>query len=59
MQAAPPPPQQYAPAPPPPPAGPQALTPEAISELQQLAALHEQGILTDEEFAAQKARLLG
>ena len=54
MQAAPPPP----PAAPPPPAGPQGLTPEAIAELQQLAALHEQGILTDEEFATQKARLL-
>jgi hypothetical protein len=30
-----------------------------IEQLQQLGALHEQGILTDEEFAAQKARLLG
>ena len=26
--------------------------------LQQLADLHSQGVLTDEEFAAQKARLL-
>jgi hypothetical protein len=30
-----------------------------IAQLKELAALKEQGILTDEEFAAQKARLLG
>lgn len=30
-----------------------------IAQLQQLAALHSQGILTDEEFAAKKAQLLG
>ena len=30
-----------------------------VDELKQLAALREQGILTDEEFAAQKAKLLG
>jgi len=29
-----------------------------IDELERLAALHEQGILTDEEFAAQKKKLL-
>jgi hypothetical protein len=29
------------------------------SELTQLAQLHQQGILTDEEFAAKKAQLLG
>jgi hypothetical protein len=28
-------------------------------KLTQLAALHEQGALTDDEFAAAKARLLG
>jgi hypothetical protein len=28
-------------------------------QLNQLAALHEQGALTDDEFAAAKARLLG
>jgi hypothetical protein len=30
----------------------------AISELAQLADLHKQGVLTDEEFSRQKARLL-
>lgn len=32
---------------------------DKIEQLKQLGALHEQGILTDEEFAAQKAKLLG
>ena len=41
--------QQYAP--PPPEADP-------IAKLRELGELHEQGILTDEEFAAQKAKLL-
>lgn len=40
------------------PAAPAALTSEAIAQLQQLAELRTAGILTDEEFAAQKARLL-
>lgn len=30
-----------------------------IAELQQLAQLHQQGILTDEEFSAKKAQILG
>lgn len=30
-----------------------------IDELERLAALHRSGVLTDEEFAAQKARVLG
>lgn len=30
-----------------------------IAKLKELASLHEQGILTDDEFAAQKAKLLG
>jgi hypothetical protein len=48
---------QYAePPPPPPPAAPEA---DPIEQLKQLGQLHEQGILTDEEFAAQKAKLLG
>jgi Short C-terminal domain len=47
-------PPQYAP---PPPAGNGGSDP--IQQLKELAALREQGILTDEEFAAQKARLLG
>ena len=51
--------QQYAEpqyAPPPPAAAPAA---DPIEQLKELAALHEQGVLTDEEFAAQKAKLLG
>ena len=43
-------------APPPPAAGPAA---DPIEQLTQLAALKEQGVLTDEEFAAQKAKILG
>jgi hypothetical protein len=41
---------------PPPPAAPAA---DPIEQLKQLAELHTQGVLTDEEFAAQKAKLLG
>ena len=33
--------------------------PDPIEQLKQLGELHSQGVLTDEEFAAQKARLLG
>jgi Short C-terminal domain len=43
-------------APPPAPAEPEQ---DPIELLKQLGALHEQGILTDEEFAAQKAKILG
>jgi putative oligomerization/nucleic acid binding protein len=47
----------------PPPAAPQAaaggVAPDPIEQLKQLGQLHEQGVLTDEEFAAQKAKLLG
>lgn len=32
---------------------------DKIAQIQKLAQLHEQGILTDDEFAAQKAKLLG
>jgi Short C-terminal domain len=42
--------------PPPPPAAPEQ---DPIEQLKQLGQLHEQGILTDEEFAAQKAKILG
>ena len=35
------------------------MSQEKINELQQLGQLHEQGVLTDEEFAAQKAKILG
>ncbi|MFZ4719622.1 MAG: SHOCT domain-containing protein [Ilumatobacteraceae bacterium] len=55
--------QQQAPAapPPPPPAAPAAAPAgdDTIAKLQQLAELKNQGILTEEEFAAQKAKLLG
>ncbi len=34
------------------------ISSDAVEKLQQLAKLHEQGVLTDEEFAAQKERLL-
>jgi hypothetical protein len=47
--------QQYA-APPPAPA-PEAADP--IAQLKELAELRSQGILTDAEFDAQKARILG
>jgi Short C-terminal domain len=51
-----PPQEQYA-APPPPPPAPPAEDPR-IAQLEKLAELKGQGILTDEEFAAQKARVL-
>ena len=51
-----PPPQQYAPPPEPPAAPSQA---DVISQLKQLGELRDAGILTEEEFAAQKAKLLG
>jgi hypothetical protein len=42
------------------PAAPQAAAaPDPIEQLKQLGELHQQGVLTDEEFAAQKAKLLG
>ena len=44
---------QYAEAP------PAAPAPDLGAQLTQLAQLHEQGILTDEEFAAKKAQILG
>jgi hypothetical protein len=55
--------QQPAPPQPPPPAPPPAAAPAAsspmIDQLNQLAALHQQGVLTDDEFAAAKAKLFG
>ncbi len=32
---------------------------ESVAKLQQLAQLHSQGVLSDEEFAAAKAKILG
>ncbi len=45
----------------PPPEAAQAAPPEddLTAKVQQLAALHSQGLLTDEEFAAGKAKALG
>jgi hypothetical protein len=51
-------PQQQAPAAAPPPAAP-AGEPSVIDQLKELGELKSQGILTEEEFAAQKAKLLG
>lgn len=44
-------------APPPAPAPPAEQSP--IEQLKELAALKDQGVLTEEEFAAQKAKILG
>jgi len=38
---------------------PAAPAPDPLAQLKQLGDLHTQGILTDEEFAAQKAKILG
>jgi hypothetical protein len=46
-------------APPPPPAPAPAGEDAVITQLQQLADLKNQGILSDAEFEAQKARILG
>jgi len=53
--------QQAQQAPPPPPAPAPAaggMNDAAIAQLKSLAELHQQGILTDEEFSAQKAKIL-
>ena len=42
-----------------PPAAQAAPAADPIEQLKQLGELHESGVLTDEEFAAQKAKLLG
>ena len=54
-EQAPPPQESYAP--PPPPA--QMAQDDVITQLERLGALKAQGLLTEEEFAAQKAQLLG
>lgn len=51
----PPPQQQQAP---PPPAAPSQSS-AMLDQLNQLAALHQQGVLTDDEFSAAKAKLFG
>ncbi len=61
QQQPPPPPQQpvYQQQPPPPPAPSGGISDDAIQQLKELGALKEQGILTEEEFVAQKAKVLG
>jgi hypothetical protein len=54
-----PPPQQYAPPPPPQQVAAPASGSDQIEQLERLGALKAQGLLTDEEFAAQKAKILG
>jgi len=39
--------------------GPAPPAQDPIGQLRELGELHAQGVLTDEEFASQKARLLG
>jgi hypothetical protein len=46
-------------APPAPAAEPTAPGPDPIEQLTQLAALKDSGALTEEEFEAQKAKILG
>ena len=42
------------------PAAPAApAAPDPLEQIEKLAKLHADGVLTDEEFAAQKAKLLG
>jgi hypothetical protein len=53
-------PQQQAYAPPPPPPQPAApAQADVLGQLQQLGELKAAGVLTEEEFAAQKAKILG
>jgi Short C-terminal domain len=49
--------EQYAP-PPPPPAQPAGGGQSRVDALRELASLKDQGVLTEEEFAAEKARIL-
>jgi len=52
--------QQYAEQAPPPAAAPAAPSEDdAIAQIEKLGALKEKGLLTEEEFTAQKSKLLG
>jgi hypothetical protein len=51
-------PQQYAAPPPAPVPAPASGGEDRVEKLKDLAALREQGVLTDEEFAAEKSRIL-
>ena len=46
-------------APPPPPAAPAASPQDTVALLKELAELKDAGVLTEAEFAAQKAKILG
>lgn len=50
---------QQQPPPPPAAAGGGGISNDAIEQLKELGALKEQGILTEQEFAVQKAKILG
>ena len=54
-----PPQQAYAPPPPPPPQPAAPAQDDMITQLQKLGELKSAGVLTEEEFAAQKAKILG
>jgi len=50
---------EYQQAPPPPPPAPaDSDTDDMLAQLKQLGELHDAGVLTDEEFAAQKAKIM-
>jgi Short C-terminal domain len=51
--------QVYAQQAPPPPPAPAASEDDKLAQLERLGQLKAQGILTEEEFAAQKAAILG
>ena len=51
--------ESTAPADPAAPTAPAGGTPDYLDELQKLASLRDAGILTDEEFNAKKAQILG
>jgi hypothetical protein len=53
-----PPPQASAPPPPPPPPPPAEDGPDMLDQLQKLGELRAAGVLTEAEFAAQKAKIL-
>jgi len=48
-----------APVPPPAPPPPAPSAEDSASEIERLASLHESGALSDEEFSAAKAKILG
>jgi len=62
-QAPPPPPQPVYQAPPPPPPAPAPAAPaegdDLVGRIQQLAGLRDAGVLSEDEFAAAKGKLLG